>query len=213
MLPAPAAGRVVAFCLGTFLVYLDGRRIAGWRGEKAESLLQYLLSHPAQPVARGALTRALWPHPAASSPADSLKDAVDALRKTLVRTSGAADRPLRVTSHRTGYRLQAEGLWVDVAAFEHDCAVAERLEAEGRTAEAHNLYARAVHLYAGDFLPNCQEEWAGATRRSLFHRYQHARSRLAGATQAAGDYAGVALRRAASSAAAATAAGRTPTAR
>jgi DNA-binding SARP family transcriptional activator len=181
---------VVAFCLGTFLVYLDGRQVVDRRAGKAQALLQYLLSHRPQPVARDTLVRALWPDPATCPPADSLEVAVDALQQTLSRVAGATDRALWVTGNETGYSLRAAGLWIDAAAFEHCCAVAGRLEEEGRTAEAHNLYGRAVQLYAGDFLPDCREEWAAITRGLLIDRYLHALTRLAGAALAAGDYAG-----------------------
>jgi DNA-binding SARP family transcriptional activator len=184
----------VVFCLGTFRVHLDGAPVDDWRGGKSRSLLQYLVSHRGRPVSRSTLVRALWPNPDATSPASSLKVAVYALRQTLSQVPGVADRPLWVTSHDTGYGLRAEGLWVDVAAFEHCCAAAGRLEAIGQSAAAHNLYERAVRLYAGDFLPDCPEEWAAITREALIDRYLHALGRLAGAALAAGDYLECVLR-------------------
>ncbi len=190
-LPAivPPARRVAVYCLGPFQLLIDGAPVQQWRSGKARALFQYLVAYRDRRVPRDALIEALWPDPDALAAGTSLKVTVHALRQTLAQFEPAGHPPLlSIETQDCGYRLTATDLWVDVEEFERRCALARRLERQGRHAEALALFARAADLYRGDFLEDTWEEWAIFQRERLKDCYLQALARLADAAFAAGDY-------------------------
>lgn len=188
-------GRVAVYCLGPFQLLIDGRPVQQWRSGKARALFQYLVTYRDRPVPRDVLIDALWPDPDALAAGTSLKVTVHALRQTLAQLEPAGHPPfLAIEAQDCGYRLTASDLWVDVEEFERCCALARRLERQGRINAALTLFARAADLYRGDFLEDTWEEWAVFRREGLKDCYLHALARLADAAFAAGDYQGCILR-------------------
>jgi DNA-binding SARP family transcriptional activator len=197
LLDEPAAesrrARAAVYCFGSFALFVDGTPVDGWRAGKTRALLQYLVTHHDRPVPREALIAALWPNPDAAAAGTSLKVAVHALRQALARLDplpgeryGTA--ALSIQAHDAGYQLSASGLWLDVEAFERNCVLGRRLEAQGCADEALALFARAAALYRGDFLADVWDDWVVFRREGLKDQYLFAVARLADAALAAGDY-------------------------
>jgi DNA-binding SARP family transcriptional activator len=196
VLDEPAAesrrARAAVYCFGSFALFVDGTPVDGWRAGKTRTLLQYLVTHHDRPVPREALIAALWPNPAAAA-GTSLKVAVHALRQALARLDPPpggryGTSALSIQAHEAGYQLSASGLWLDVEAFERNCALGRRLESQGCPDDALALFARAAALYRGDFLADVWDDWAVFRREGLKDQYLFAVARLADAALAAGDY-------------------------
>jgi DNA-binding SARP family transcriptional activator len=192
--PAAAAGlaptadnaAIAVRCLGTFQLDVDHRPVLSWRSGRARALFQYLVNYHDRPIPRDTLIQALWPDPSAEAPATSLKVAIHALRQTLFQIDGEA--PLTVVAQGSTYQLTAPCLWIDVEEFERCCAIGRSLEAQGRTADALALYARAAALYRGDFLVELTDDWPTFRREALKDQYLFVLTALARAAVTAGEY-------------------------
>src|SRR5262249_18386197 len=126
--------RLAAYCLGPFRLLVDRQPVGPWRSSKAVALFQYRLHRRQQLVSRDALIEALWDNPDALAASTSLKVAVHALRQALQGIDQGGS--LEIVTSGSGYRLAAEGLWVDVEEFERSFALGRSLEAAGPTVPA-----------------------------------------------------------------------------
>jgi two-component SAPR family response regulator len=180
---APAAPAVVVRCLGGFDLSVDGQSHEQWRAGRARALFQYLVMHRGRLISRERLIEALWPDPDALAAGTSLKVAVHALRQSLGQLPG-----LSVVAQESGYQLQAPRLWLDVEQFERLCRLGQQFEASGKMAAAEAAYARAVDLYAGDFLPEVWADWAVFRREGLKDQFLFVLAKLADAAAKAADW-------------------------
>jgi DNA-binding SARP family transcriptional activator len=185
-------GRVQVYCLGVFRIVVDGSKAGEWHSSKARALLQYLVNHRHRPIPRDRLIEALWPDPSSATPGTSLKVTVHALRQMLAQT-GPGQSPLTIQSHESSYQLSAPDLWLDVEEFEGHFALARRLDAAGREAEALIAYARAAELYGGDFLEESWDDWVVFRREALRDQFLFTLARLADGALTAADYRGCVL--------------------
>jgi two-component SAPR family response regulator len=179
--------RLAAYCLGPFRLAVDGEPIGTWRSSKALALFQYMIGRRRQLVSRDALIEALWGNSDALAVNTSLKVAVHALRQALQQEVGQGGR-LEIVTSGSGYRLEAEGLWVDVEEFERSFALGRSLEAAGHGVEALALFGAAAGLYQGDFLQDVDLDWVTYRRESLRDQFLYVVGRLARAALAAGEY-------------------------
>jgi predicted ATPase/DNA-binding SARP family transcriptional activator len=142
------------------------------RSRRGLWLLALLAMRAGRPLDRDWLAGLLWPDSDAAQARRSLRQSLHDLRRAL----GPAGRWLADDSRRT-LRLEAEGAWVDVLAF--DTALA-RPDLDSQEA--------AVRLYRGPFLEGCVEEWCLPERRQREEGYLAALERLAGAATAHCDH-------------------------
>lgn len=139
--------------------------IATIPGSKAQSLFGFLVLHPAIPHTRDALADLLWPEAPPDRVRHYLSDLLYRLRQAL------GPNWLSVEAKRVALRVDAD-LWVDVWEFE-------------QLARSNDPAAldRAVHLYAGDLLPEIYDDWVLAPRISLREKYLGCLLRLGQATE------------------------------
>lgn len=170
-LPALAA---CAFGAGTLAV--NGARGVDFAWDKARELFFFLLHHG--PKRTDQLLGQLWP----DSPADRAK----------VNLHTAVYRVRQAAGHRDALKLAAGVYRVNTELIvAYDVREFERLLQEAATAsgdQAVALLQRAVALYSGAFLEQCEAAWCGEERDRLEQRYQRALERLSDAHAAAGQF-------------------------
>jgi DNA-binding SARP family transcriptional activator len=93
-----------------------------------------------------------------------------------------------ITTHRGGYRLNTERVWVDADELERRALEGLRLHRAGRHEPAGAPLEAAVLLYEGEFLPSEHDsEWALEERERLHHLAARALGALVEVKLAAGD--------------------------
>jgi len=177
--------------LGDFVVTVCGTQIRRWKAGRARQLFQYLLANSGRPVPRTTLIEAIWGESAARCPDVSLKVAVCMLRSILAEVDDPAEDgrspSLRIVSHPASYALETDDTFVDVDQFERAIAVGESIEITGNNDQASRYYRRAVDLYTGPYLPECNEPWAMIRRERLQDSLLHALDQLAMDSEQRGD--------------------------
>jgi DNA-binding SARP family transcriptional activator len=152
--------------LGVFEVAIEGRRVTHWRGQRTQSVLQFLMAHRHRSVPRNELIAAVWPETDEDSGRHRLHQAVYELRATLRLVD--PDRSSIVCAGG-GYGVDQEvPVWVDVDEFDELTATAGRCFAGHQAEKAIGLSQRALDLYRGDFLCQVTEaDWATTERNRL----------------------------------------------
>jgi len=156
--------------LGSFELTIDGRRMAHWQGQRAQSLMQFLTAHRRRHVSRDELIMALWPDADEDNGRHRLHQAVYELRGTL-RAIDPDRKPIICAGG--GYGLDREvPIWVDVEDFDDLAAAASRCLSAQRADEAIELGQQALELYRGDFLGQVTDaDWATTERNRLRARF------------------------------------------
>lgn len=177
----PAHRRVrrslVAYCLGSFNVYLDNRLVEVWNGHKAVSVLRYLLLHRKHRVPKDVLFELFWPGHEPEACRRNLHQAIYSLRHTLRRYRA---RVRYLLFEEDCYFLNPDiDVWIDAEAFSECVDAGRRLEERGMTDDARAEYGRAVSLYHGHLFEEClYEDWAGVERERLRSEFRLAAGRL-----------------------------------
>ncbi|MEW6233430.1 MAG: BTAD domain-containing putative transcriptional regulator [Chloroflexota bacterium] len=182
------------FCLGKFLVYQGEKPIDLGQNSKAKTLLKYLVAHR-RPLPREVLIETLWPDSDPQAANNRLKVALHALRQALAGSPNS--RGIDYILYQDGsYSLNPQiGLWVDAEAFEGHCQAGQRLEMEGKSAEAMRHYALAEDLYRGNYLEeDPYEEWTLIRREALKDLYLTILGRLSDYAMEMGEYTSCILR-------------------
>lgn len=160
-----------------------------------QKLLAYLVLNRGRPCQRGLLSADFWPESTERQARRRLNTAVWRLRRFL----GSNDGDLIVSSTNDVAVNPKAAVWDDVTEFtqltaplhhpaELDATVAGGLE-------------RAIHLYQGDLLDGCYDDWLLRARERILDRFLRALQQLvnwhseAGNTQQAIDFANQILER------------------
>jgi DNA-binding SARP family transcriptional activator len=176
--------------LGAFRVWRGAQEIEAraWQRDKARQLLQLLITHRGRWLQRDEIVDLLWPHLGPEAAGRDFKVALNALSKAL-EPARCADAPYAyIARDGSAYRLRPEAdLWLDSAAFVDACAEGVSLLDAGRPEEGGVALARALALYAGDYLPDvAYEDWASVERERLRGAFLRAADQLAAALARAG---------------------------
>lgn len=182
--------RLEIYCLGTLKVCSSERQVRDWPGKRARAVFEYLVSKPKIPVPKDALMETLWPGSDPTSAANNLRMAVYGLRQTLNRLMDAFIRFPSVLFSQGGYLLNPEfELVIDTEEFERYFAQGRRLEKEGKTDAAMQIYRRAEELYRGDYLEDeLYEDWTLNRRETLKDTYLLILNKLADHAMNKADY-------------------------
>ncbi len=147
--PPPGAGRdaprvLAVHMLGPFELSIGGRRVTQWRGQRTQSLMQFLATHRRRSVLGDELIEAVWPDTDEDCGRHRLHQAV------------YHDAPV----------------WVDAEEFEELASAAARCSGAQQADQAIRLSRNALDLYRGDFLCLATEaDWATTERNRLRARY------------------------------------------
>jgi len=176
LIPAPRSsgrdppGLLTVRMLGAFELTIDGHQVTDWRGQRTQSLMQFLAAHRHRSVPRDELITAVWPDIDEDGGRHRLHQAVYALRRTL-HAIDPDHSP--IVCGDGGYRLNDEiSVWVDVEEFDEIGSAASRCFAARRPDEAIELGQQALRLYRGDFLGQVTGvDWATVERNRLRARF------------------------------------------
>jgi len=144
--------------LGGFQVVARGRPAGRMLTARQQQLLAYLALHRAAPVPRQQIAGRFWPDSTDAQSLTNLRRELHHLRHALPEVE-----PILVIGSRTLAWKTANAFDLDVVEFEH--AVDEGLRGE------RALLERAVALYRGDLLPDCDDEWIRPERERLQRRF------------------------------------------
>ncbi len=172
---APSLPALAARAFGAGTLTVDGERTVDFVWDKARELYFLLLQDG--PKRAEQLLGLLWP----DSPAEKAKAS---LHTAVYRVRQAAGHKEVLKLSAGIYRVNTE------LVVAYDVREFERLLQEAAAAsgdEAVALLQRAVALYSGGFLEQCQAEWCVEVRDRLEQRYLRALERLSDAHAAAGE--------------------------
>lgn len=157
------------YCFGTFRVYMDGRLIENWNGNKSKAIFKYLLFH-SEPTHSEILMDIFWRdiEPAASR--RNLYQAIYVLRQAL--QAKIDDQQLILCSDGT-YQLNPNvNVWLDCRAFRQHYELGRKLIEAGKPEEAIREFEAADNLYGGEFIPEDRyEDWVTTLREDLRHSH------------------------------------------
>lgn len=168
--------------LGELGLDLGERRLAAVESARVRSLLGYLLLHDDVPHARQRLAFMLWPESTEAQARTNLRKTLHTIRREAPEVAQA----LEVTP-RSIARRRDVACWVDVAAFRAELQRADAAEAGSDDAVA--ALRAAVHLYSGDLLEGCYDDWVVDERERLRERYVAALWSLGETLADRGDHA------------------------
>ncbi|MFJ8625996.1 BTAD domain-containing putative transcriptional regulator [Kitasatospora sp. NPDC093550] len=134
--------------LGALSVVADGRRIA-IGGPRQRTILALLLLSPDSTVSVDAMVEAVWQGVPPATARTQVAICIAGLRK-IFRAEGCGD-DLIATVH-PGYQFNTGGHRIDLLVFQRLVQEAERAAGRGGTAEAAELYERALGLWRGPVL-------------------------------------------------------------
>jgi DNA-binding winged helix-turn-helix (wHTH) protein len=157
--------------LGRFQVEGQGRDLGReWLDQRPGRLLKYLACERHEVATSERIAEALWPSATPHEALTSLRHYVHVLRERLEPGRPRRAASSYITTHRGGYRLNTERVWVDADELERHALEGLRLHRAGRDEPAGAPLEAAVLLYEGEFLPSEHDsEWALEERERLHH--------------------------------------------
>jgi DNA-binding SARP family transcriptional activator len=166
--------------LGEFSLDHDGTPITGVNTPRLQSLLAYLLLHRDAPQSRAHLAFQFWPDSTDAQARSNLRTLLHRLRRAL-----PADAPfLDVDAQIVQWHPDAPAT-VDVVAFEEALGEAEEASEDQ---VARNALEQAAHIYQGDLLPSCYDDWILPHRERLRQAHLRALERLTRLLEDRRDY-------------------------
>lgn len=166
-MPGMGGAPIRIHLLGRFSVEVRGARLECGRKvpRRPLELLQYLAAHAGQELPEAEVAGALWPGRASTLAVRALSVTVHRLRRLLGAPEAIVRRGGRIA-------LSTGHAWCDAAEFERILDSADRCARKG---ERRAMAARALELYAGDFLAGePRRPWAAPIRARLRHRFVQA---------------------------------------
>ncbi len=165
--------------LGGLRLAYQGAPLTTFKTPRLQALLVYLVLNPGRPQFRYHLAYTFWPDSREAQARTNLRNLIYLFRQALPD----CDRFLALDAQTLYWRAEAP-YTLDVAEFERCLAPAPGVLPGRADLE------RAVHLYRGDLLPGCYDDWIGPERDRLRRAYLSALESLANMAENTRDYAG-----------------------
>jgi DNA-binding SARP family transcriptional activator len=161
------SARVVILTLGTFEVYLDGKKVSAkeWKRDKSLQLLQFmLLGRNRKALHKEQIMDRLWEDEIDDQ---GFKVALHGIHKVLEPEKKSHAEPIFIERIGHTYRLVLDDIWIDAMAFESLVSLGNK-----NILNDHNLaldaYQSALSLHKGQFLPDrIYEDWSADERERL----------------------------------------------
>lgn len=172
--------------LGRFLLVAGETPVTTVTVPRVQSLLAYLLLHRSAPLDRSHLAFLLWPDSTEAQAHTNLRQLLYHLRQSLPD----ADRFISASKQSLQWLpTQAESTFIlDIQEFERACVEAEQAEQVHDITARRQALERVLHLYRGDLLPDCYEEWIVPERDRLGQMFLHAAQCLSALLEEEHDY-------------------------
>ncbi|HZG84757.1 response regulator [Paenibacillus sp.] len=170
--PAPAANVSALYCFSRLGVASEDGRVAEipWRTTKAKEVFAYLLHLRDRTVSKDALLDLMWPDMDLAKAHTHLHTTVYQIRQT-VKT---LDLPIKLSFMDGGYRLELNGVAVDVDVWERQTAKLQ----SGAAVHAGEAEAWAA-MYRGDYYEHEGYWWAEQERERLRIKWLECALRIA----------------------------------
>ncbi len=143
---------------------------------RIQSLLAYLVLHRDAPQDRSHLAFLLWPDSTEAQAHTNLRKLLHHLRQSLPDT----DQFLHADNHSLQWLpARADAAWtLDVQDLEQALTQAEQAEQRQDMHRMRQALAQVMHLYRGDLLPHCYDEWLLFERDHWRQQFIQAAQRL-----------------------------------
>jgi DNA-binding SARP family transcriptional activator len=139
--------------LGPFAVLRGEESVSLGSNKNGRAIFRYLVTRPERRVGKDVLLELCWPDDPPQSANHKLHIAISSLRKALDGALGVAEEQASVVFVDDQYILSPDvHVELDADAFTWHVRAGERLEGEGRIAEALAEYESARALYRGDYM-------------------------------------------------------------
>lgn len=158
------------YFLGAFRVFVNGRPINNWSGNRCKSIFKHMIMNRHRPVHHEILMDLFWPEESPDAARRNLYQAIYLLRQALQQDDSSFQF---ITCHDGAYSFNAElEIWVDSALFEEQYTRGLKLEKDEQQKAAVHAYEAADDLYSGDFLAeDIYEEWTLVHRERIKHAH------------------------------------------
>ncbi len=171
--------------LGDFLLVSGDKPVTTVTVPRLQSLLAYLVLHRIAPQDRSHLAFLLWPDSTEAQAHTNLRKLLYQLRQAFPD----ADHFLQANKHSLQWQTTTHASWtLDVQDFEQALAQAEQAEQTQDTKAMRQALDQVMHVYRGDLLPNCYDEWILPERDRLRQMYLQAAERLIALLEQERDY-------------------------
>lgn len=155
---------------GKFHVEAHGELVGGLEGRKVQELFGYLLINPTRSHSREALAELLWNERADGQSRKYLRQTLWQIQSALQPYLDNGSNILLVEPDWVQLNLGCS-LWTDVAVFEQAYNQARNVAGVALDSAAAQSLHEAVHLYQGDLLEGCYEDWCIFERERLQMMY------------------------------------------
>ena len=162
--------------LGRFLLLSGETPVKTVTIPRVQSLLAYLVLNRSAPQDRSHLAFLLWPDSTEAQAHTNLRQLLYHLRQSLPDAGqflAASKQNLQWLPAQPEYTFL-----LDIQEFEQACAQAKQAEQRHDTVELRQALEQVLHLYRGDLLPGCYEEWIIPERDRLRQMFLQAAERL-----------------------------------
>ena len=171
--------------LGDFLLVSGDTPVTTVNVPRLQSLLTYLVLHRSAPQDRSRLAFLLWPDSTEAQAHTNLRKLLYQLRQAFPD----ADHFLYVDKHSLQWQTTPDASWtLDVLDFEQALAQGEQAKQAQDTNAMRQALERVMHLYRGDLLPTCYDEWILPERDRLRQLFLEAAERLIALLEEERDY-------------------------
>lgn len=150
--------------LGGFSLTCDDRPVADLIQGRSQLLLAYLALHRSIPQPRQRIAFQLWPESTDAQARTNLRKALSQLRRSLPDV----DELIQIDTKSLQWSPTDE-CELDVSAFETAVQAAEQAPDD---ATRQPFWEKAIQLYQGDLLPDCDDDWLVTERERLRQVYQ-----------------------------------------
>jgi DNA-binding SARP family transcriptional activator len=171
--------------LGDFLLVSGDTPVTTVAVPRLQSLLTYLVLHRSAPQDRSRLAFLLWPDSTEAQAHTNLRKLLYQLRQAFPD----AGHFLHADKHSLQWQTTPDDPWtLDVLDFEQALAQAEQAKQAQDTNALRQALEQVMHLYRGDLLPSCYDEWILPERDRLRQLFLQAAERLVALLEQERDY-------------------------
>ena len=151
-----------------------------WDRSQPQKLLKAVVSYGARKIPKEILIDELWPEESPKAAEKNFKTVLQRLRKSLESSAHKDFGSSYIHLHDNFVYLDPELCQVDAESFLSLLRMAEEKEKRGDTKSALSLYAKAMEIYRGDFLPDeLYATWADKKREELKGKFVELLNRMA----------------------------------
>ena len=173
---------------GRLSVKWAGEEAVGFEAKKVQELFAYLLVYRTRTHSREVLAELLWGDRQSAQSRKYLRQALWQLQSVLEKASTCESTQWLDVDTEWVQLSPTAGLWLDVAVLERAHLQAQGVAGGDLSDETAHALEQSVHVYRGDFLEGCYQDWCIFERERLQNIYLNVLEKLMDYCQSTGDY-------------------------